>query len=269
MKRLKNSNILPLIVTAIGGIGCSSASADTINLGSDYFQTDPGTNFTFGAPIGVVNFTGVPIGPGQTDTIVQRQADATINPGVAPTGLTTVAQVAALPNSIPLQITALSMESTAPVNIGGSFFDVFVTLDPSNLANDTGSMAIYGDSTGGSFDSAFTVYFEAQFDDLSNPAGSFDAFNHVVLSQNGATWAPTPSPGTVVVSGPAGDQNANQHTTGANTDFYLRGILVEDSSGEAHHFVSAASAVPEPASLWLMGAGLGGLLFGIRKFRRA
>jgi hypothetical protein len=85
-------------------------TSPTVALGSDYFQSQAGTQFNFGGPIGLVNFMGLPIGPGNTDTLVQRQADATING-----------------SAIPLQMTALSLESLAPVNVGGSFFDAFVT----------------------------------------------------------------------------------------------------------------------------------------------
>ncbi len=80
------------------------AHADNVALGSDYFQTQAGTSFDFGGPIGVVNFMGSPIGPGLTDTIVQRLNDVVIN-GASGT----------------IQITALSLVSTAPVNIGGGF----------------------------------------------------------------------------------------------------------------------------------------------------
>ena len=72
------------------------AHADNVALGSDYFQTNPGTFFNFGPTIGIVNFIGSPIGPGMTDTIVQRLNDVVINGG-----------------SGTIQITALSLVSTA------------------------------------------------------------------------------------------------------------------------------------------------------------
>ena len=59
----------------------SVPAALDVSLGSDYLQTQPGTSFNFGAGIGVVNFTGLPIGPGLTDTIVQRQQNALWLPG--------------------------------------------------------------------------------------------------------------------------------------------------------------------------------------------
>src|SRR5262245_17797997 len=47
-------------------------------LGSDYFQTLPGS-FADIPGFGIINFIGNPTGPGSTDTIQQRKADAIIN----------------------------------------------------------------------------------------------------------------------------------------------------------------------------------------------
>src|SRR5438876_12000125 len=47
-------------------------TSPTVALGTDYFQTQPGTFFNFGPGIGIVNFVGLPIGPLSTDTSVTR-----------------------------------------------------------------------------------------------------------------------------------------------------------------------------------------------------
>ena len=63
---------------------CFPVSALTIMAGSDYLQTASGTfmNFdAFGPPVpglGIVDFKGDPIGPGDTDTIVRRLDDAVL-----------------------------------------------------------------------------------------------------------------------------------------------------------------------------------------------
>src|SRR5579863_1083480 len=106
-----------------------AGSITDVALGTDYFQTQAGTFFNFMGQ--TIPLTGNPIGPGMTDTIIERQSDAVLG------------------GTTPIQITALSLESVAPVNIGGSFFDIFVTLDPLNLSNDTGALVITGDATGG------------------------------------------------------------------------------------------------------------------------
>jgi len=243
--------VMVLGASASAQSGCANG-APCVALGSDYLQTQPGTFFNFGSPIGTVNFMGLPIGPGLTDTIVQRQADAFINVG-----------------SIPIQLVALSMESTAPVNVHGSFFDVFVTLDPANLGKDVGMMSIMGTLGGGTFTSFFDVFFDAHFAPVST-GQPFDVISSITLSNGGSAWSPTPPPNAVIVTGPFGDQNANTHTGLPSNfvDFWPCSVApcTEDSSGAAHHVVKTAPA-PEPSTLLLLGpAGLG-LLWRMRARR--
>jgi uncharacterized protein (TIGR03382 family) len=174
----------------------AQAALDTVAAGSDYFQTLPGT-FANVPGIGFVSFMGNPIGPGSTDTIVQRQADADING--AP---------------IPIQITALSLKSTAPVNIGGSFFDVFVNLDTSDqTVHNKGSMTINGTPAGGTFSSFFDVFYDVTATQVGNPSNTmtFTGVDGGNLSGSNI-WNPVAPLNAVIVTGPFGDQNANMHT---------------------------------------------------------
>ena len=46
-------------------------TSPTVALGTDYFQTQPGTFFNFGPGIGIVNFVGLPIGPLSTGSSME------------------------------------------------------------------------------------------------------------------------------------------------------------------------------------------------------
>src|SRR5206468_8322608 len=92
-------------------------------------------------------------GLGNTDTIVQRQADAILP--VQNTGTPSQA-------TIPIQMVALSLQSVNPVNVGGSFFDVFVHLNPA--LSSTGTMTIIHD-----FLDNGTAFAEGTFTSVFNP----------------------------------------------------------------------------------------------------
>ena len=68
-----------LTVLLILGSSLSAGAADidptlpSVALGSSYFATQPGTHFNFGGGVGDVNFLGLPIGPFNTDIIIQRR----------------------------------------------------------------------------------------------------------------------------------------------------------------------------------------------------
>ena len=250
--------LLTILVVLGFSMAVSAADIDptvpSVALGSDYFATQPGTHFNFGGGIGDVNLLGLPIGPFNTDTIIQRRADAVLG-GAA----------------IPIQMVALSLKSAAPVNVGGSFFDVFITLDPANLANDTGTMSIAGNTTaGGTFSSALNVFFQAHF--APTGAGSaFDVFNQVNLTSSGTAWGPTAPAGAVIVNGPddgtTPDQQANKHSglictvvTGAcEVDFFLptsgTSLTESTSTGNEAHIVRVA-VTPEPGTMLLLGSAL-------------
>ena len=225
-----------------------------VALGSDYFQTSS-TIIDFGGSIGSINLIGNPIGPGNTDTIIQRQADAIIG-GPA----------------IPIQLTALSLMSSAPVNIGGAFFDVFVTLDPASLDSDKGTMSATGALTGGTFDAIITAHILAQF----HPSGGGQQtdvqetvslnftkveFKNVALvddlyQQVGFDCDPSAT-STCSIAQMTADQIANVHT-GLDPD-------------EIDFFTPLdATITPLPSALLLFATGFGALgLLGWRRKKKA
>jgi hypothetical protein len=172
----------------------SPISAMPISAGYDLFETIPAPH-DFGGPIGTVVLKGVPIGPGNTDTIVQRMS------GV-PAGGT---------GTIPIELVELSLESVTPVNIGGIFFDVFVTIDklhlpgahqPDTLTPSVGQILItsHNDVTGGgTMDSFFDIFVDVT---LVPVGGNINDPNNVHFAPTtplhlislGDPWSHTPPP---------------------------------------------------------------------------
>ncbi len=145
-----------------------TADASSVSLGSDLFSTQPGASADLsGLGLGVVPVEGVPFGPGNTDTIVQRQQG--INPFFPP-GAT---------GTVDVEIVALHLRSVDPVDLtalGGPFIGVLANLhltinkaslilgipQPDVLAPSLGKYEIRhelgpqpADDIGGTFDSCF------------------------------------------------------------------------------------------------------------------
>ena len=138
-----------------------ASQAQEIFPGFDLFASQPGTSATFTTPFGDVDvqFKGVPLGPnGETDTIVRRHAGSGLPMGIGD-------EV-----TVPIEIVALNLVSVAPVQIGGSMFNVTATALPSF----TGSMTITKDSAnGGTFDSMLPVIAKVTFTEVGNPSNMF------------------------------------------------------------------------------------------------
>ena len=120
-------------------------SADiTIPAGTDYLYTQPGTFYISPARSGSMPLVGNPVFPGGTDTVVQRLGDADATTG-AP---------------IDTQLIGLSLVGT------GTSADLSVTLDPTHLADDTGTMSflittpiVPGTEIGGTITDTLNVYY--------------------------------------------------------------------------------------------------------------
>ena len=244
-----------------------AAKAAVVVEGTDYFQTiavDPiGVKGTYDTipGLGLVLFKGVAFGPGATDTIVRRTADITIN---APTSVT--------PN---LLLTGLQLEST---NLATP---IFVSLDPTKLASDTGTMTINGSVAGGTLTSSLDVFFDVCTalgvsgvgcgSGSLITTGSLDPSTSGPLVSQPSAWLPTPPPGAVLVTGLVGNPAANFHTNLAAGQVDLFPDLTE-ADRLAQHCIGPAGTTlptycPEPATLALLGTALIGLA-GSRRRRR-
>jgi len=192
--------LFAIVLTIIVSIPVAPIYALPIDRGYSFFET-PDASFDFGAPIGMVHLKGMPLGSayGNTDTIVQRL-------GELPAGAT---------GNIPVQLVELSLRSSSPVNIGGSFFDVFVTINDLSLPNvmqpDTlppsmGQIMVtsHDDAVGsGKVDSFFDVFFDVFVIPVGGNANSPGAMHFMAgplqLTETGALWSHTPPPNYPVI----------------------------------------------------------------------
>ncbi len=238
-------------LAVVAALVSGPARADLVLLGSDYFET---VQPTFFVPLGPANpLTGLAMGPGTTDTIVQRQADCGISLVTAGSSCT-----------IPIELVALSLVSTVnPL--------VRVRESPTLASAGTMTMTSNGSGSGGTFNSFFDVFFELSFDG----GNTFVPGGDLILQSSNTDW--TTQEHGLLVDGLVGDQDANRHTdkgtaacpifgNGDCVDFYLGNGAVGgfDTVTECHpggvgcHSAMPAQ-IPEPGSLALFGLALAAL----------
>lgn len=261
--------VVGLSAIAVWGVP-GAAIASNIQLGSDYLESPAGLSFYNFPGIGQVLFKGKPVGPGKTDTIIQRLEDAVFddnNDGI----------LERTSDTIPIELTLLSLENVSPINIGGTDYNVLVGLN-SNTPS-TGTMTINHNTTDlgggnlgfddsdqyqGTFTSIFTVNFTADFTPIGGGQG-FTVSDSLQLINDGANWSHKPTIPNPVLVRPPTDQNANCHTSSgdcAPTDFF---------TGQAKHgpddtHVTRPASVPEPSNTAAIAIlGLGSLIVGIKR----
>src|SRR5262249_21438813 len=149
---------------------------------------------------------GLPIGPGLTDTIVQRRADCTIT-------LSATGSIC----TIPIEMVALSLQSTTnPL--------VLVRESPTLASAGQMTLTSNGSGTGGTFSSFFDIFFE-----ISTNGGITWTPQPDLTLTGSASWSTIPTSNTLLVPGVVGSQTANLHTNKGpgQFDFYLVGSVTE------------------------------------------
>ncbi len=277
--------------TVVGAFGLSAiallgvpkpAIAANILAGSDYWYTGDGTQFDFGNGIGIVQFQGIPILPGGTDTKVARIENCDFAVGC---------------NDIALVMESLNLMSVAPVNLGGDLYNISVMIDPDRVS--TGSMSIShefaDDNTAapeGTFDSVLNVAFKALFAPILPGNGqSFEIRDSLRLTTKNAAWSHDPLSGTAIVEGDVGDLNANLHRPPLPNGFrdfsvvgsfrgqkFISNFVRERHPGKGQHNTCTRQPCPpdpgEPMSVpesstVLVSIGMLGAMWVVRKNRQA
>jgi hypothetical protein len=244
LERLKRAAAIGLL--GVMGAASFATHSAVILRGSDYFET---VQPTFFLPLdalgmGTLNpLQGVPVGPGTTDTVVQRQADCILDLDAAGTAC-----------EIPIEMVELRLQSV--VNS-----DVLLRESPTLPSSGSMITSSDGSGTGGTFTSFFDVFVELSLDGGVN----WTPLPVVPLAAPPTDWTTvTPTPPTLVVPGLLGDQDANLHTdrdTSACTDafgpgatcedFYLIGTIREEKEAVGVHSARPAVMLTEPTTLLL------------------
>jgi len=147
-------------------IGSGASNASIIMAGSDYLET------TSAWLPGLGDFNGLAIGPGNTDTVIERQDDCTLDLGLHGSSCT-----------IDIELVGLSLVSATDPNM-------MVRRDAGQTSG--GQMTITSDGTGagGTFDSFFDVFFEVTVDGGSNWATQQGS---IQMSTQGSDWGVSPT----------------------------------------------------------------------------
>ena len=253
---------------------CPIASATSIDPGFDLLRALPGTQWDFlDTPIpadffgpgsdpfvDLVPFESVPLGPGSTDTIVERLD------GIDPFELTT-GDV-----TIPIEIVELQLISSTPITVtfnGGMFPEpwfVLMVIEPTSPS--PGSMtANHSEPSGGTFSTEFLIQPNFVFsEDLDFTTGDVEFIGAPVdFDGTEAAWLHPGQPlDAHTLTLPAGGFHAP-----VLDPIPWYGIFPVNPSDS--QFIYAAAKVPEPSTLVLCCLGLVALIFRatLRKRRSA
>lgn len=232
-------------------------AATTVEPGFDLFVTDPSTSLNLttipnpqlvnfeGNPLGTFDFGSGAVGVDDADTIVERTQLANLGGGSS---------------TIDIEIVALSLVSTGPVDLGfgAGFEDVFLILNtssPSLQSNRTIFDTGEGDPHG-SFDSVRNFSF-----DLLGSVGGFYATIEVTLTTSSNGWRH--EPGNTVIDGVNHllngiDEDADSWPTGS----------VLATGGFFDHVAAVAAPPPSVPSLGATGISFVVSLLGLIGWQR-
>ena len=169
-----------------------SKSNVTVREGSHYLSSSKG-HFDFGPPIGELLFRGRPMGPGNTDTIYRRQGNVVLR---------TLGQS----TTVPIEMTAVSLESIEPIRVDGVLYDVFIHLTPGMRS--TGEMTITQtapdngtSNSNGVYNTNVAIFFTAEFTPRGRKGKKFERSADIFIQSTApGRWTFNPESNFVSVS---------------------------------------------------------------------
>jgi hypothetical protein len=229
--------------------------------GYDVFQTGSGASVDLSSlnlNLGVVQLQGVPIqtATGNADTIMYRpQAIPTTSGG-----------------HMTVNLYALFMKSTSPVNLSGHSADVYVTVNasggniltstlpqPDALSASTGTITVYPNSqgTGGTFDSTITVNADVIFVTAGTSVTNSANYLHhqaapaITLSQTGSSYSTTAPSGYPLQSTatPQAKVPGAASTSSSSSGYSSGGFYPRPVHGGPHPVVPAQTTCPPTHSV--------------------
>ena len=241
--------------------------ATDVSTGFDLYTNAPGSFFdatAFG--LGIIPMVGYPFGPYTTNIIYERDNGFTC------------ATPPCLGNTVNIHMFAFALESASPVNIGGSFFDVFETINdtagviplsslpqPDVLNPSTGTYTVDEQTgSGGAFDMSMTIWADVIIADVGQGINEAAALSNsncatppchfsapaISISETGGTWDTTAA---------INDLHSGTYPAGS---FYVSGT--GNVTGPIQYTESLS---PEPSSALLLAGALLGLYAGRRSIR--
>jgi len=266
----RNFYFLVILVFALGLVTPTVSRSDFIAAaGFDLLETRDGTlfngesfegvqleSFNFGGTAGVQS-------TGSTDTIIQRlaAADSGGMPGAAP--------------PIPIELVALQLKSTGPVDLGAGLDFHFITLQSNRGAGDPppgppspGNITItFVDMSAGTFVSTLDVFFDVRIgaiDGLIISSGM-----KTLTSTTGTAWDRQPQFRAVELT----DVNVFLKGNGTRAQDFWPDLIIEDDGGGTVHQVTAARQpvvleIPTLGALGIAGLTLALIAFGVWLLRR-